>query len=67
MVLSDMIYGAGDPAGWAMLPEANDKERRFCRKIGLEIVEFDIPALLSAASPGAVAAGAAAASVDIGC
>ncbi len=39
MVLSDFIYGAGEPAGWALLPEPNDKERRFCKKMKLEIIE----------------------------
>lgn len=67
MVLSEMIYAAGSPAGWVMLPEANDKERRFCKKVGLEIVDFDIPAFLSAVSPTVAASGVARASLDVGC
>lgn len=52
MVMSDLIYGnAGDPAGWALISEPNDKERRFCRKLGLEIVESDIAELLAAPVP----------------
>lgn len=46
MVLSDVIYGAGSPAGWALIPEPSDKERRFCNKMGVEIIEADIADLL---------------------
>ncbi|MET0089876.1 MAG: SIR2 family protein [Candidatus Thiodiazotropha sp.] len=47
MVLSDMIYASGSPAGWALIPEPNDKERRFCKKMNLEIIEADIDDLLA--------------------
>lgn len=49
MVMSDIIYGA-EPgaAGWVLMPEANDKERRFCKKMGLEIVEGDLAELIGA-------------------
>ena len=50
MVLSDLIYAAGTPAGWALIPEPTDKERRFCENKGIEIIEADIPDLLAAAS-----------------
>jgi hypothetical protein len=49
MVLSDIIYGAAQPAGWALIPEPTDKERRFCQTRGIEIIEADIPDLLRAA------------------
>ena len=42
MVMADIIYGAGEPSGWILLPEPNDKERRFCKKVGLEIIEEDV-------------------------
>jgi len=42
MVLSDIIYAAGKPSGWALIAEPNDKERRFCKKLGIEIIEADI-------------------------
>ncbi|MEJ2693681.1 MAG: SIR2 family protein [Candidatus Thiodiazotropha sp.] len=48
MVLSDIIYAAGTPSGWAMIPEPNDKERRFCKKMNIEIIEADIDDLLAA-------------------
>ncbi|MES9820271.1 MAG: SIR2 family protein [Candidatus Thiodiazotropha sp.] len=49
MVLSDMIYAAGEPKGWALIPNPNDKERRFCNNLDIEIIETDIEQLLSAA------------------
>jgi hypothetical protein len=49
MVMSDLIYGAGSPAGWALIPDPTEKERRFCASKGVEIIEADIPDLLSVA------------------
>ena len=49
MVLSDMIYAAGDPAGWALIAEPTDKERRFCQRQNIEIIECDTEDFLSAA------------------
>jgi hypothetical protein len=49
MVLSDIIYGAGEPAGWALMPQPTDKERRFCQTKGIEVVEADVSDLLAAA------------------
>lgn len=46
MVLSDIIYGADEPTGWALIPDATDKEKRFCEKKGLEIVDADWDSLL---------------------
>lgn len=51
MVLSDIIYAADQPAGWALIPEPNDKERRFCKKMNIEIVEADIDSLLGTSLP----------------
>ena len=42
MVLSDVIYAAAQPAGWALIAEPTDKERRFCKKQGLEVIEADV-------------------------
>jgi hypothetical protein len=49
MILSDMIYGAGTPPGWALIPEPTLKEQRFCQRLGIEILPVDIPDLLAAA------------------
>lgn len=48
MVMSDLIYGAASPAGWALIPEPTDKERRFLGRMGIEIVAADCLALLGA-------------------
>jgi hypothetical protein len=50
MVLADIIYDAATPAGWALIPEPTDKERRYCASKGIEIIEADIPDLLQAAA-----------------
>ncbi|MEJ2608882.1 MAG: SIR2 family protein [Candidatus Thiodiazotropha sp.] len=47
MVLSDMIYASGSPSGWALIPEPNDKERRFCKRMNIEIIEADIEQFIS--------------------
>jgi hypothetical protein len=47
MVLSDLIYGAAsEPAGWALIAEPTAKERRFCNKQGIELVDATICDLL---------------------
>jgi len=42
MVMADMIYSAAEPSGWVFIAEPTDKERRFCKKVGLDIIESDI-------------------------
>ena len=51
MVLSDFIYAAAKPTGWALIAEPTDKEVRFCRKIGIEVIEADISDLLAYTDP----------------
>jgi len=48
MVMSDITYGASSPRGWALIPEPNAKEARFCKRMGIEIIETDHTALMSA-------------------
>jgi hypothetical protein len=48
MVLSDVIYAAGDPAGWALIPQPTDKERRYCEKKNIQLIEAEIDDLLAA-------------------
>jgi len=48
MVMSDITYGAGSPRGWALIPEPNAKEARFCKRMGIEIIETDHTALMIA-------------------
>jgi hypothetical protein len=47
MVLADIIHNAATPAGWALIPNATDKEHRFCEKLGLQIIDADWEAMLS--------------------
>jgi hypothetical protein len=49
MILSDIIYAAGSPAGFALIPNPTEKERRFCQVKGIKVIEADIPDLLGAA------------------
>jgi hypothetical protein len=49
MVLSDMIHGCAQPAGWALIREPGDKERRFCRRLGLQVVEAGLGELMAPA------------------
>jgi hypothetical protein len=50
MVLSDMIYNAAPRAGWALIPDPTDKERRFCKKLGIEIIAADVGELMDEAA-----------------
>ncbi len=47
MVLADIIHAAGTPGGWALIPDPTEKERRFCRRIGVDIIEAGIDDLLA--------------------
>jgi hypothetical protein len=47
MVFSDLIYDAAkEPAGWALIVDPTDKERRFCARQGIEIVGATVGDLL---------------------
>jgi len=48
MVLADMIYGAAAPAGWALIADANDKEKRFLKKLGIELIAADCRDIIGA-------------------
>jgi len=48
MVMSDIIYAADEPAGWALIPEPTEKELRFCETKNIEVFEADISDLLAA-------------------
>jgi hypothetical protein len=40
MVLSDIVFGHG--GGWALITNANDKEKRYLDKLGIELIEADV-------------------------
>jgi hypothetical protein len=49
MLLSDIMFGAGQPSGWALIPNPTAKERRFVEKLKLELVPADVADFLAAA------------------
>lgn len=48
MLAADLLYGATQPVGWALIAAPMAKARRFCARIGLEIIEADSAAVLAA-------------------
>lgn len=48
MIMTDIVRDSDLPAGWALIPEPTDKERRFCARQGIEIVEMDLGTLMNA-------------------
>ncbi|MCB1773241.1 MAG: SIR2 family protein [Gammaproteobacteria bacterium] len=68
MVLSDMVYAAAAPTGWALIAEPTDKEVRFCRKMGIEVVEADVADLVALTNPARASAEAGSMTAqDVGC
>ena len=67
MVLSDMMYSADEPKGWALIAEPNRKEQRFCKRIGVEIIETDLDTFLCEAAMHSVAVTSAPEANLIGC
>ena len=55
MVMSDLIHDAASPAGWALLGEPSDKERKVCERKDLHLIEADWSALLAPAGSAATA------------
>jgi hypothetical protein len=50
MVLSDIMFGVGQPAGWALIPNATAKQKRFMEKLQLVWVPADVADFLAAAA-----------------
>ncbi len=55
MVMSDIVFGRAQMGGWALLPNATDKEKRFLAKLGMELVPASATDLLAAASEPSIA------------
>lgn len=51
MVMSDFIYAAAEPAGWVFIVAPTDKEKRFCKKVGLEIIDAELFEFIGATVP----------------
>ncbi len=48
MVMSDLIHGSARSAGWALIEQPTDKERRFLARMGIEVVTGRLDELLAA-------------------
>jgi hypothetical protein len=49
MVLADLTYGRSCEGGWAVIPNATDKERRFCKtKLGIEVIDMPLAEFMHA-------------------
>lgn len=49
MVMSDIIYGAAEPKGWVLNKSPTNKEKKYCAKMSLEILDIGVEDLLAAA------------------
>lgn len=49
MVMADIVYGAAEPKGWVLNKAPTEKEKRYCAKMGLEILDTGIEELLATA------------------
>jgi hypothetical protein len=49
MVFSDIIFGASNPAGWALIPNPTNKEKRYLERLNIEIVNAGVVDFLTAA------------------
>lgn len=47
MVMSDIVYSAGEPKGWFFRKNPTDKEKRFAERMGFELVDADCRDLLN--------------------
>ena len=60
MVMSDMIYAAAKPAGYAVLHEPTDKELKFCARQNIEVVEAGMADVVAAIATSAATQSSAA-------
>ena len=49
MVMSDIVYSAAEPKGWVLNKSPTNKEKKYCAKMGLEIIDIGVEELLAAA------------------
>lgn len=49
MVFSEIVFGAGSPPGWALIPNPTEKEKRFLGRFNIEIINADVSDFLTAA------------------
>ncbi|WP_177203506.1 hypothetical protein [Marinospirillum celere] len=41
MLINDIVYGAGNPAGWAYIQEPTAKEAKFLQRQGFEVLDIN--------------------------
>lgn len=41
MVLSDITFGASTPRAWALIPDPTEKEKRFCARQNITVIDAD--------------------------
>lgn len=46
MVMSDIVYSSAEKIGWVLNKNPTPKEVRYCDRIGLEIIDMDVPEFL---------------------
>jgi len=49
MVMADITWGCDEPRGWALIKEPTAKEIRYCKRMGIEIIDADHTDLINAA------------------
>lgn len=49
MIQSDITYAAGEPAGYALMPECTEKEKRYLDKKNVTVIDVSISDLMEAA------------------
>ena len=55
MVMNELTFGAANPAGWALIADPTEKEKRFCSRKQIQIIEADWSDLMQYADPVASA------------
>ncbi len=56
MLLSELSFGAGQPAGWALIGNPSEKERRFLARLNFEVIAAEWSDLVAAAGVAEVEA-----------
>lgn len=49
MVMTDITYASAEPRGWVLNKSPTDKEKRFCERLGLVLLDAGVDDLLAAA------------------
>lgn len=47
MVMSEIILNGDERRGWAVIKDPGPKQMRFCERIGLDIIDMDVPTFMA--------------------